>query len=164
MSLEHLHHDIAIHANKTERYSALLAGVKAIIDPEDDIISNISNVVALLYYSIAPLWLGIYVVKGDELILYPFQGPVACTRIGKGKGVCGSAWSQDKTIVVKNVDQFPGHIACSSSSKSEIVVPIRNTSSVVVGVLDIDSTQVGYFDEADRIGLEPIADELGKLF
>lgn len=164
MSLEHLHADINAHQDKRERYEALVSGVRAIVSPTDDIISNLSNAIALIHEAIAPLWTGIYIVRDNELILYPFQGPVACTRIGYGKGVCGTSWAENRTIVVADVETFPGHIACSSASQSEIVVPLRDKSGKVVAVLDIDSKLKSTFDDTDQEGLEKISEILGELF
>lgn len=134
--------------NKREKYALLIPQIKALIEGETDTIANLANIVAALKYGMSFFWVGIYFVKDNQLVLGPFQGPVACTRIGPGKGVCGTSWEQKKIIIVKNVDEFPGHIACSSLSKSEIVLPFFKNSAVA-GVLDVDSDKVADFDETD---------------
>lgn len=140
---------------KAEQYKALIPQVTALLSYETDLVANLANVAAALKEQFGWFWVGFYLVKGEELVLGPFQGPVACTRIKKGKGVCGSAWAEGKTLIVPDVDKFPGHIACSSLSKSEIVVPfIRNGE--VVGVLDVDSAEYDSYDETDRQYLEEI--------
>ena len=143
--------------SKQERYKSLLPQIKALVEGEDDFIANCSNIAAALRQSFGFFWVGFYFVKNhDELVLGPFQGDIACTRITKGKGVCGTSWEKEETIIVDSVDQFPGHIACSSLSKSEIVIPIfRN--NIVIGVLDVDSDQLSDFDETDKIYLEQLA-------
>ena len=144
---------------KGEKYEALIPQIQALVEGETDVIANISNIIAAIRETFSFFWIGIYFVKAkgseEELVLGPFQGPVACTRIRKGKGVCGSSWEQKKTIVVPDVELFPGHIACSSSSKSEIVVPVIVKDSVVA-VLDVDSEFVAHFDETDKLYLEKI--------
>jgi GAF domain-containing protein len=137
----------------SEQYETLLPQVAAIIEGEKDLIANLANFTAVLKQQFKWLWIGFYLVKDDQLVLGPFQGPIACTRISKGKGVCGKAWQEAKTIIVPNVDEFPGHIACSSLSKSEIVIPII-TNETVVGVLDIDSQILNSFSEIDQLYLE----------
>jgi len=128
-----------------------------LLDGEPDIVANMANIVAALKEQFGWLWIGFYAVKQDELVLAPFQGPVACTRIKKGKGVCGTSWQQAKTLIVPNVEKFPGHIACSSLSKSEIAVPvIRN--GTVIAVLDADSDHYNDFDNNDQYYLEQIVD------
>ncbi len=149
---------------KKEQYKLLLEQVKAITFEEEDLIANLSNVCALLKYEMNWLWVGFYHVKGNELVLGPFQGPVACTRIKKGKGVCGSAWERNETIVVENVDLFEGHIACSSDSKSEIVLPIKGKDNACVSILDIDSEYLSTFDDEDQQGLEEIVLYITTLF
>ena len=134
--------------NKAEKYSGLIPQIHALIGDEKDAIANLANVCAALKETFNFFWVGFYLVKEDELVLGPFQGPVACTRITKGKGVCGSAWEKESTIVVEDVDQFPGHIACSSLSKSEIVVPLIKNNEVI-GVLDVDSAELSTFDAVD---------------
>lgn len=141
--------------NKEERYQAFLPQFRLLISDEQEEISVLANTVAALREAFNFFWVGFYLVKGEQLILGPFQGDVACYRIRKSKGVCGTAWAEAQTIVVPDVDQFPGHIACSSSSRSEIVVPIL-AKGEVVGVLDIDSAQLNSFDETDRHYLEEV--------
>ena len=145
---------------KAEKYAELLPQIKSVVADEPDSIANMANVAAMLWQTFHWWWTGFYRVVDDVLVLGPFQGPMACTRIRKGKGVCGTAWQEDKTQVVPDVDLFPGHIACSSASRSEIVVPIHNPEGQVVAVLDIDSAELATFDETDRIWLERIADLL----
>ena len=140
---------------KQERYEALLPQIKAVVEDEPDLIANMANVAAMLYETFGFWWTGFYRVEGEELVLGPFQGPMACTRIKKGRGVCGTAWAEAQTQVVPDVDQFPGHIACSSASRSEIVVPIFKEGEVIA-VLDIDSAQLGTFDQTDRRYLEQV--------
>lgn len=142
--------------SKKELYENLLPQIEALVEGEDDVIANMANVSACLKDTFNFWWVGFYRVHEDTLILGPFQGPLACTRIRKGKGVCGTAWQEAKTILVPDVDAFPGHIACSSLTKSEIVVPIIN-KGVVTAVLDIDSEKTDNFDETDRFYLEKIA-------
>lgn len=140
---------------KQERYEALLPQIKAVIEDEPDLIANMANVAAMLHETFGFWWTGFYRVEGQELVLGPFQGPMACTRIKKGRGVCGTAWAEAQTQVVPDVDQFPGHIACSSASRSEIVVPIFKEGEVIA-VLDIDSAQLSTFDQTDRRYLEQV--------
>lgn len=141
---------------KQERYETLLPQIAAVVDGETDIIANMANVSAMLQETFRFWWTGFYRVVDGELVLGPFQGPMACTRIRKGRGVCGTAWAKAETQLVPDVDKFPGHIACSSASRSEIVVPIIREGEVVA-VLDIDSDRLGAFDETDRRYLEQIA-------
>ncbi len=150
-----------ITGNKAEIYQSLIPQIKGLLEGESDLVANLANVVAALKEQFGPqgsgswFWVGFYVVKADELVLAPFQGPVACTRIKKGRGVCGSSWAQAKTLIVPDVEKFPGHIACSSLSKSEIVVPvIRNNE--VLAVLDVDSSEYDQFDTTDQQYLEEI--------
>ena len=161
---EFMAEELAIaQGTKIEQYELLLPQIKALIAAEKDTIATLSNVCAALKEQFSHLWIGFYLVKNDELVLGPFQGPIACTRIQKGKGVCGSSWAQAKTLVVSDVEKFPGHIACSSQSKSEIVVPIlKNTH--VVAVLDIDSIDLSTFDETDKLYLEDLAEAISTLF
>ena len=141
--------------SKKEQYEALVPQIAALISYETDLIANLGNVAAALKEQFGWFWVGFYLVKEGELVLGPFQGPVACTRIKKGKGVCGTSWQEAKTLIVPDVDKFAGHIACSSLSKSEIVVPlIRNRE--VIGVLDVDSVDYDQFDENDQQYLEQI--------
>jgi len=140
---------------KKDQYETLIPQIKGLLEGEKDLIANLANTVAALKEQFGWLWTGFYIVKDSELVLGPFQGPVACTRIKKGKGVCGTSWAQEKTLIVPDVEKFPGHIACSSLSRSEIVVPvIRNNE--VIAVLDADSEESNHFDEVDRIYLEKI--------
>ena len=143
--------------SKQEDYKLLLSQVKAMVKDETDVVANMANVAALIQEAFHFWWTGFYRVIGEQLVLGPFQGPVACTRIGFGKGVCGTSWKEKKTIVVEDVEQFPGHIACSSESKSEIVVPLFQGGEVI-GVLDIDSERLATFDAVDKKWLEQIAD------
>ena len=142
--------------NKEERYGHLLPQVAALCEGESDLIAKMANVSALLHQEFGFWWTGFYRVAGDELLLGPFQGPLACVHIGYGKGVCGTAWKERRTVVVPDVEQFPGHIACSSESRSEIVVPMFRGSEVIA-VLDIDSRDLNTFDEVDARWLERIA-------
>jgi len=144
---------------KEERYEELLPRAQALLEGEDDLIARMANLAALLHSEFGFWWTGFYRVAGDVLVLGPFQGPVACTRIPFGKGVCGSAWKRGGTIVVPDVDAFPGHIACSSESRSEIVVPVFRDGAVCA-VLDIDSRELSTFDEVDAKYLEKLAGEL----
>lgn len=141
---------------KAEKYATLLPQVKALTAGESNRVANLANVAAALKQTFGFFWVGFYLVEDGELVLGPFQGPIACTRIRYGRGVCGTAWKEGKTLVVPDVDKFPGHIACSSASRSEIVVPIYNKEKEVVGVLDIDSDRLAEFDETDREWLERI--------
>lgn len=144
-----------ITGTKQEQYEALIPQIKALIEGEDNLIANLANVAAALKEQFNWLWVGFYLVKKDELVLGPFQGPVACTRIKKGRGVCGSSWAQQKTLIVPDVEKFPGHIACSSASKSEIVIPILHNNEVIA-VLDIDSKELNEFDHIDQTYLEQV--------
>lgn len=141
--------------NKRERYQLLLPQIESLLAGEKDTIANMANVAAALKQTFDFFWVGFYIVKDDMLVLAPFQGPIACTRIRYGKGVCGTAWKEARTLIVPDVEQFPGHIACSSESKSEIVVPVIRDGKVVA-VLDIDSDEVDSFDETDVVYLEKI--------
>ena len=141
---------------KKEMYATLLPQIKALVEGESNRVANLANVAAALKQTFGFFWVGFYLVEDGELVLGPFQGPIACTRIRYGRGVCGTAWKEGKTLVVPDVDKFPGHIACSSASRSEIVVPIYNKEKEVVGVLDIDSDRMAEFDETDREWLERI--------
>ena len=144
---------------KKERYDLLYRQVVTLVEGESDAIANMANVAAMIHYTFSPLWTGFYRVEGDELVLGPFQGPLACSRIAYGKGVCGTAWQRAESVVVEDVELFPGHIACSSLSRSEIVVPVKHDGRVVA-VLDIDSPEVGTFDDVDREWLERIVAHL----
>lgn len=145
------------HGGKNERYDLLYRQVVALTEGECDEIANMANVAAMIHATIEPLWAGFYRVVGDELVLGPFQGPLACSRIKYGRGVCGTAWERGATIVVEDVEKFPGHIACSSLSRSEIVVPVWRDGRVVA-VLDIDSAEFASFDEVDKMWLERIVE------
>lgn len=149
------------HGSKEEQYQNLLPQIKGLLEGEHDLVANLANVAAALKEQFNFFWVGFYLVKNDELVLGPFQGPVACTRIKKGRGVCGTSWEQAKTIIVPDVEKFSGHIACSSLSKSEIVLPLFKDTTVI-GVLDVDSSSLDSFDETDKIYLEKII-ELIKL-
>jgi L-methionine (R)-S-oxide reductase len=144
-----------ITGTKEEQYQALLPQVKGLLEGEPDLVANLANVAAALKEQFGWLWVGFYLVKGEELVLGPFQGPVACTRIKKGRGVCGSSWAMGQTLIVPDVEKFPGHIACSSLSRSEIVLPLWKDETIV-GVLDIDSTDLATFDETDKHHLEQV--------
>ncbi|ERM83774.1 diguanylate cyclase [Rhodonellum psychrophilum GCM71 = DSM 17998] len=142
-------------ANKAEKYAAILPQIEALISDETDLIANLANISAVLKEAFGFFWVGFYLVKGEQLVLGPFQGPLACTRIGLGKGVCGAAWKEGKTQLVPDVDAFPGHIACSSASRSEIVLPVFKDGKVFL-VMDIDSDQLNDFDEVDADWLEKL--------
>ena len=142
--------------NKEEKYRLLTEQLKALLEGETDQVAMMANVAAAIQAEMGFFWTGFYRVVGNELVLGPFQGPIACMHIGFGRGVCGTAWEQRQTIVVPDVELFPGHIACSSLSRSEIVVPLFGTDGEVVAVLDIDSTELATFDQVDRIHLETI--------
>ncbi|TWV12894.1 GAF domain-containing protein [Bacteroidaceae bacterium HV4-6-C5C] len=142
--------------SKEEKYEMLLKQIKGLIEGESNLVANLANVSAALKETFNFFWVGFYLVDAEELVLGPFQGPIACTRIRKGKGVCGTAWSEERTIVVPDVDAFPGHIACSSLSRSEIVVPLIDHENKVWGVLDIDSEQLNTFDDTDARFLEEL--------
>ncbi|GAB1447828.1 GAF domain-containing protein [Bacteroidota bacterium] len=144
-----------VTGSKSEKYENLLPQLFALFEGEEDQIANLANSAAALKEAFNWWWVGFYIVRGDELVLGPFQGPVACTRIKKGKGVCGSAWEQKKVLLVPDVEQFPGHIACSSASKSEIVVPLIKDGEVVA-VLDVDSEFPDFFDATDALYLEKL--------
>lgn len=141
--------------SKSEKYETLFPQIKSVVESEPDLIANMANVAAMLHETFGFWWTGFYRVIHDVLVLGPFQGPMACTRIRKGKGVCGTAWKDDTTQIVPDVDLFPGHIACSSASRSEIVVPIHINNNII-GVLDIDSEKLNTFDEVDALWLERI--------
>lgn len=148
--------------NKEQKYLALLPQIKALVTGENNLTANLANISAALKQTFNWWWVGFYWVDDNELVLGPFQGPIACTRIAKGKGVCGSSWLNQQTIVVPNVEKFPGHIACSAASKSEIVVPIIK-NNVVIGVLDCDSEHLNHYDETDRIYLEQLSQIIADL-
>lgn len=144
-----------LKGSKQEQYESLIPQIKGLLEGENNLIANLANISAALKEQFNWWWVGFYWIENDELILGPFQGPVACTRIKKGRGVCGGAWAQGKTLIVKDVEKFPGHIACSSASKSEIVVPVYKNNSIV-GVLDVDSEHLAHYDETDQYYLEKI--------
>ena len=156
---EHL--EIA-EGGKAEKYALLLKQVEAVVDGEPDMIANMANVATMIHETFDFWWTGFYRVVADELVLGPFQGPLACSRIKRGRGVCGTAWAEAQTQVVPDVDRFPGHIACSSASRSEIVVPML-VGGEVTAVLDIDSSRLNTFDEVDRLWLERIVAALAAV-
>lgn len=145
---------------KTEKYRLLERQVAALLEGETDVIAKMANIAAVLHGTFGFWWTGFYRVAGDELVLGPFQGPVACMHIPFGKGVCGTAWKRNETVVVPDVEQFPGHIACSSASRSEVVVPVHGPDGAVTAVLDIDSDRLATFDEEDQVWLERIVTHL----
>ncbi|MDH5602757.1 MAG: GAF domain-containing protein [Cyclobacteriaceae bacterium] len=147
--------------DKEQKYKTLIPQLKSLIEGEVDLIANLGNISAALKETFDFLWVGFYLVKGDQLVLGPFQGPVACTRIEKGKGVCGTAWEQERTIIVEDVETFPGHIACSSLSKSEIVIPVMSDGRVTM-VLDVDAEHYKQFNEVDSEYLNQIVDLLAN--
>jgi GAF domain-containing protein len=152
--------DLMIHqGSKEDQYEGLLPQIKGLLSGEEDLVANMANVAASLKEQFGWLWVGFYIVRGDELVLGPFQGPVACTRIQKGKGVCGKAWNDGATLIVEDVAKFPGHIACSSLSRSEIVVPVKKNGEVIA-VLDVDSIELSEFDETDQRFLEEMVEML----
>ena len=144
-----------VKGSKEEQYQSLIPQIEGLLSGEPNLVANMANVAAALKEQFGWLWVGFYLVKNGELVLGPFQGPVACTRIRKGRGVCGTAWAEARTLIVPDVEQFPGHIACSSLSRSEIVLPLFKNGEVV-GVLDVDSTDLNTFDETDQRYLEAI--------
>jgi len=150
---------LSITANQEDRtavYAQLLPQLEALLAGETDEIACMANVTAALKEAFSFFWVGFYRVMGNELVLGPFQGSLACIRIAHGRGVCGTSWKNNASVLVPDVDAFPGHIACSSLSRSELVVPLKDTAGICRGVLDIDSSEVNYFDERDRIGIEAI--------
>ena len=154
---------ISVNSNKQQKYEELLPQLKHLLLPSDDLIANLANCSAALKTVFNFWWVGFYLVKNNQLILGPFQGPIACTNINFGKGVCGTSWKNKETILVPNVNEFPGHIACSSDSLSEIVVPIV-LNNEVLAVLDVDSEYLNHFDEIDKKHLEELAIYLADLF
>lgn len=151
------------NATKQEKYEVLLPQIEALTVYETDLVANLANISSALHQVFSWWWVGFYWVKENELVLAPFQGPIACTRIAFGKGVCGTAWKERKTQLVPDVEQFPGHIACSSATKSEIVVPIFNQNDEVMGVLDVDSERDDILDEIDVFYLEKISKMITKI-
>ena len=150
---------LIVSGTKEEQYKTLLPQINALLEGEPDLVANLANVAAALKEQFNWLWVGFYLVKNEELVLGPFQGPVACTRIKKGRGVCGKCWEDKKTLIVADVEKFAGHIACSSLSKSEIVVPIFKDSEVIA-ILDVDSESLDHFDETDKKYLEEISRQI----
>jgi GAF domain-containing protein len=146
---------LSTSTDKQERYNALLPQIESLIAGEPDVVANLSNIAAALKQAMGFFWVGFYIVKSNELVLGPFQGPIACTRIGFGKGVCGASWKEKRVILVPDVEQFPGHIACSSASKSEIVLPAFKNGEVAL-VLDVDSDRLNDFDETDAVALQKL--------
>lgn len=149
--------------NKTQKYHTLSQQITSICEGEKDLIANLANITSILHYELGHWWTGFYFVKEEQLVLGPFQGPIACTRISFGKGVCGKAWEMKETVVVENVHEFPGHIACSSESNSEIVIPILKEEQVVA-VLDIDSKELATFNSEDKLAFEKISKIISQLF
>lgn len=147
--------------DKKEQYESLIPQIKALIEGEPNQVANLANISAALKEQFGWWWVGFYMIIEDELVLGPFQGPVACTRIKKSRGVCGAAWAEAKTLIVEDVEKFPGHIACSSASKSEIVVPVFQNGQIT-GVLDVDSEHLAYFDTIDQYYLEKIVSLLAS--
>ena len=154
---------ISQHLSKEEKYKAIIPQINALVEGETDLIANLSNIIAALKSGFNWLWIGVYFVKNDELVLGPFQGPVACTRIQKGKGVCGISWKDKRSIIVPDVDRFPGHIACSSASRSEIVLPVFNKLNEVALILDVDSEELNHFDDIDEKYLSEIVELIASL-
>ncbi len=153
---------ISTSSDKQQRYSSLIPQIEALISGEPDLIANLSNIAAALKQGMEFFWVGFYIVKNDQLVLGPFQGPIACTRINLGKGVCGTSWKEKKTIIVPDVDQFPGHIACSSASKSEIVLPGFKDGKVAL-VMDVDSDKLNDFNETDEKFLQQIISKIEEI-
>ncbi|MCA6362270.1 MAG: GAF domain-containing protein [Bacteroidetes bacterium] len=149
---------------RREIYHSLLPQIAALTEGETDFTANLANVAGALRQGLGFFWVGFYLVRGGQLVLGPYQGPVACTRIQKGKGVCGTAWAENHTLVVPDVDAFPGHIACSSASKSEIVVPLHDAQGEVIGVLDVDSDTLADFDDTDAAYLGELAKLITQLY
>ena len=150
------------HGDKKTQYESLIPQIKGLMTGEDNLIANLGNIAAALKEQFNWLWVGFYWVESDELVLAPFQGPVACTRIKKGRGVCGTSWEKGITLIVNDVEKFPGHIACSSASRSEIVVPVFQNGQIV-GVLDVDSAELAHFDAIDQTYLEEIVGFLDQF-
>ncbi len=149
-------------ASREQTYKEIIPQIEALISGETDLIANLANVTAALKEALDFLWIGFYIVKNDELVLGPFQGPVACTRIQKGSGVCGTAWLEKRTIIVPDVEKFPGHIACSSLSKSEIVIPVLKDDTVIM-ILDVDSVQLNDFSDIDKKYLSALMKKLEEV-
>ncbi len=155
---------IVSYESKDKQYISVIGQIKAMTDAEDDTISILANISAALKQQFNWWWTGFYLVKNNRLVLGPFQGPIACTTIEKGKGVCGTSWQKAETIVVEDVETFPGHIACSNASRSEIVVPVFDKQNKIVAVLDVDSEHEAYFDETDKRYLEELCEWIGNNF
>ena len=153
---------IADNSTKAEKYQTLIPQIEALVTGETDLTANLANIASALKYGMGFFWVGFYLVKEDQLVLGPFQGPIACTRIFKGKGVCGTSWEKAETIMVDNVDEFPGHIACSSDSKSEIVLPAFKDGEVSL-ILDVDSDELNDFDKVDEVHLEKLMRIIERL-
>lgn len=153
---------ISQSADKASKYKTLIPQIEALISGEPDLIANLANIAAALKQAMNFLWVGFYLVKNNELVLGPFQGPIACTRIAMGKGVCGASWKEKKVFIVPNVDEFPGHIACSSDSKSEIVLPAIKNGEVTL-VLDVDNDNLNDFDDTDALYLKQIVDMIERF-
>ena len=145
---------------KEEKYRELFPQIKSLVEGETDLIANMANICSALKYGMNFFWVGFYLIKNNELVLGPFQGTIAFTRIQKGKGVCGKSWELNDVIIVEDVDQFPGHIACSSLSKSEIVLPVYNSNKEIIGVLDVDSDEYSSFDRTDEFWLKQVVELL----
>jgi len=154
---------VSNHLSKEKKYEELIPQLKALVEGESDQIANLSNIMSALKWTFDWLWIGVYFVRGDELVLGPFQGPIACTRIQLGRGVSGTAWNKKETIIVPNVDEFPDHIICNSASKSEIVLPIMNKNGDVSMILDADSAELNDFDEVDEKYLSQVVDIIKTL-
>ena len=156
---------MSITENKVNirNYDQLLADIQSLVKGENNLMANLGNILAAIKYSMNWFWVGLYKTESDDLVLYMFQGPHACTRIKKGKGVCGKSWEENKTIIVDDIDSFDGHISCNASSKSEIVIPIRNKNGAVKYVLDIDSINYADFSEKDAIELQKITSVIEQL-
>ncbi len=153
--------DLIITAStKEEKYKQLVPQIKSLLSGEEDTVANMANICAALKFGLDFFWVGFYLVKNNQLVLGPFQGPVACTRINSGKGVCGNAWQKAQTLIVPDVEKFEGHIACSALSKSEIVIPIFDKNNLVIGVLDVDSDELNSFDVIDEMYLKEILEFL----
>ncbi len=149
--------------SKEEKYKELVPQIIGLLQNENDTIANMANICSALKYGMHFFWVGFYLVKNNELVLGPFQGPIACTRIAKGKGVCGLSWEKKQTMIIEDVDKFPGHISCSALSKSEIVIPIFNDEKKVIAVLDIDSDVLNTFDKTDELYLKKIIEQIKVL-
>ncbi len=156
--------DLPDTRDRAALYAALVPQVRALLQGENDVVAAMANMSAALKETFGWLWIGFYRVIGDELVLGPFQGPIACARIARGRGVCGTAWVEARTSIVPDVDKFPGHIACSALSRSEIVVPVKSRDGQVVAVLDIDSTMLDDFSDVDAIALGELCELLEPLF